>query len=400
MYGQAAAAFARACGAGQRFDCASVLSSRWGQLGPLPTATWGFIYFAFVALWLGIAGLPNRAGRRRHLPLVLVVLAGSAASVFYTWVMLTALPTLCPWCLVAHGLNAVLLVGTLVAWPRGPAEARPAGVAPDPPRPSGARIAVVLALSASWALACVASATAWYYYVAAGSARGAWLESANNVDYVVWRVHAGRRLDIPITPDDFFVGPAEAPHTLVAFLDFECPHCREFESGLASLLRRHPDRLRVVLKHYPMSRACSDQLPSSHDRHRFACDAARAAVAAQRTGTREQAWKYRQLLHANVAEFARRPYVALALAAGLDPQRFATALADPDTAARIADDVAMARSLEIDGSGAMFLDGRRLPTWQITTSDPQPRINEVETWRLWERLLGTPPETAARAASE
>jgi len=400
MYGQAGAAFARACGAGPRFDCASVLSSQWGQLGPLPTATWGFIYFAFVALWLGIAGLPNRAGRARHLPLVLLVIAGSAASLFYTWIMLTALPAMCPWCLVAHGLNAILLIGLLVTWPRGPAEARPAGVAPDPPRPSAARLAVVAALSMSWGLASIASAAAWYYYVAAGTARGAWLDATNNVDYVSWQVESGRRFDLPVASDDFIVGAENAPHLLVAFLDFECPHCREFEAGLAALLRRHPDRLRVALKHYPMSQACSNRLPPSHDRHRFACDAARAAVAAQRIGTREQAWKYRQLLYANVAEFARRPFVALAMTVGLDPQRFGGALADPHVASQIANDVSLARSLEVDGAGALFLDGRRLPTWRITTTDPQPRMNEVETWRLWDRLLRARPIAGTAPTAE
>lgn len=48
-------------------------------------------------------------------------------------------------------------------------------------------------------------------------------------------------------------GPQEAPSTVVEFADFQCPACRNFESGMRAMLRRHPDSIRVVFRHYPLS---------------------------------------------------------------------------------------------------------------------------------------------------
>ena len=113
--GRAAAVLSRACGSSERFDCGSVLASRWGRIGGLPTATWGFAYFAFFALWYIVAGLPNRRGRWRHLLPLLVALVGGAVSLNFTYVLLFRLPAMCSWCLAAHALNAVLIVGTILA---------------------------------------------------------------------------------------------------------------------------------------------------------------------------------------------------------------------------------------------------------------------------------------------
>lgn len=391
--GRAGAAFARACGSGPRFDCSTALASRWGRLGPFPTATWGLAYFSFFALWYGIAGLPNRAGRAWHVAPMGLAAVGGLASCYYLYVMFAVLPAACPWCIATHVLNFALLAGTLLAWPRG------AAVSGAIAEPSVGRVSVVAAIGSAWGLAIVATLTAWYYWAAAGAARGAYFEATNNVEYVVWRHGSAREMEVPVRADDVIAGSIGAPHALVVFTDFECPHCAEFEGSVAELLRRFPGRLRVVFKQYPMSRGCSDELPARHDVHRFACEAARAAEAARMTGSREQAWKYRQLLYRNVENFGVRPWVALAEQVGIDGKRFSEAMASPAVAARVAEDVALGRALEIDGSGAMFLDGRRLPTWRITTTELTPRTDEMATWRLWEQLVERGGAGAATTSS-
>lgn len=380
--GRAGAAFARACGSGPRFDCSSALSSRWGKIGPFPTATWGLAYFSFVALWYAIAGLPNRAGRRWHFVPLGAVCVGVVLSCYFLFVMFAVLPAACPWCIAAHALNFVLFAGTLLGWPRGESDGGEAA------RPNWRQAATVAAIGAAWLVAIVASLTAWYYWAALGAARGAYFEATNNVDYVVWRHGSARRMDVSVRGDDVIAGATRAPHTLVIFTDFECPHCAEIEGEAAKLLNRYPGRLQMVFKQYPMSRACSKELPARQDVHRFACEAARAAEAARATGTPQQAWKYRQLLFQNTENFAAGPWEALAAQVGIDPSKFAAAMASPATAARVAEDVRLGRALEIDGSGAMFLDGKRLPAWRISTTEQTPRTDEMETWRLWDRLVG------------
>lgn len=383
--GAASERFAQVCGA-LGGDCAGALSSPWAYVGPLPAALFGLAYFGFVSVWYGLAGLPNWAGRLRHLQLGAVVAAGAAGSGFYLWVMLTGRAPWCPLCSIAHVLNGFVLLGTIAAWPRRPAATSDnwTGL----PQPSFARIAGVMLLSVLLFGNGLAASSAWYYYQVAGHARGVLLEATNNADFIIWRHGQSSLIDFPLRPDDPAAGPARAPHTLVVFMDFQCPHCREFESFGNELIRSARGRLRIVFKHYPMSRACCEQLPSAQNIHPSACDAATAYEAARRLDPGERSWRYRDLLFRRQAEFASRPWARLAAEVGLDGAAFAAAMASGDLRERIAEDAQLGRRLELDGAGAMFLDGRRLYTYRVTTTDWPPRIDTAKTLAMWERLLG------------
>ncbi len=390
--GAAAALLQKVCAPGPGADCAAALSSRWAQIGPLPTAVWGFSYFSFFAFWYAAAGLPNYAGRFRHLIPVLAALVGAAVSLFLLFVLYVRLPARCHLCTLAHAANLLLVLGTVAAWPRRPT-ARTVGEPPvdRAPRPARGAVAAVLAISAAWTMAAGAAMAARYYYISLGLVRGAYLEAANNIDYVLWRTASSAPGDIPIRPDDPALGPPDAPHVLVVFMDFQCPHCRDFESYAPHLLDRAAGRLRIVFKHYPMWRACAPDLPPTHDTHPRACDAALAFEAARMAAdSTERLFAFRRALF-DPAVLASAPNLqAFAGRLGLDPARFAAGLADPAARSRIAEDVALARRLDVEGSGVMFLDGRRLPAWYISTTDPRPQIDELQTFRLWNRLLSGP----------
>lgn len=47
----------------------------------------------------------------------------------------------------------------------------------------------------------------------------------------------------------------------------------------------------------------------------------------------------------------------------------------------------MAREFGVDGTPALFLDGRELRPWCIWTDDPLPRIDVTATDDLWRFLL-------------
>lgn len=67
-------------------------------------------------------------------------------------------------------------------------------------------------------------------------------------------------------------GNSNAPVTIVAFADFECPGCRRFHSVVKQVKLDFPDAISFVHVHYPLSM------------HRFAIPAARAAECAKKEG--------------------------------------------------------------------------------------------------------------------
>ena len=55
-------------------------------------------------------------------------------------------------------------------------------------------------------------------------------------------------LQIPIYPDDPIIGSKNAPIMLIAFEDFGCGVCRTQSSIIDSLMRKYPDKIKIVWK--------------------------------------------------------------------------------------------------------------------------------------------------------
>ncbi len=90
---------------------------------------------------------------------------------------------------------------------------------------------------------------------------------------------------------------------------------------------------------------------------------------------------------------AERPYAEFAAAAGVDSIALNRAMADPATAARIAEDVALAARLGVNASGTVFFDGRRMAAWQIMDARDPSRADVAASLRLWEQLLASAPRS-------
>lgn len=134
--------------------------------------------------------------------------------------------------------------------------------------------------------------------------------------------------------------------TVIDFVDFECPYCRENHARLAPLLAEHRDRLRVVRKHVP--------LPM----HSHALSAARAACCGELLGKSDE-----------IAEalFAAAPDTLtpegcewLASSHGLPLQRFRDCVRDPATDARIRAEVAAFEATGARGLPTLWIGKQRL----------------------------------------
>ncbi|MCA9255311.1 MAG: hypothetical protein KDA33_06720, partial [Phycisphaerales bacterium] len=64
--------------------------------------------------------------------------------------------------------------------------------------------------------------------------------------------------------------------------------------------------------------------------------------------------------------------------------------------ARVKEDIELGHRLGVDGTPAIFLDGRRLSQWGLYTTDPPGRPDAKATLRLWSTLLGVSADTSAR----
>lgn len=138
-------------------------------------------------------------------------------------------------------------------------------------------------------------------------------------------------------------GAPDAKITLVEFSDFECPYCSRFAPTLDQVMAKYGDRVKLVFRHLPLQN------------HPLAPKAAEAAACAQDQG---KFWEMHDALFRNQSALAVDALKARAVELGLDAQVFATCLDSGAKTALVAADAADARKAGIEGTPALFVNGR------------------------------------------
>lgn len=141
------------------------------------------------------------------------------------------------------------------------------------------------------------------------------------------------------------IGSRDAPVTIVAFSDFQCPFCAEAKAEIDSILARDPGRVALVYRHFPIQ--------SIHP-HAFA-----AAVASECAGAQDRFRAYHDALYEAQAEIGRttwRQFAERAEVPALD--EFDRCVSEERFGDRVRRDMAEARALGIDGTPTFIYDGR------------------------------------------
>ena len=140
-------------------------------------------------------------------------------------------------------------------------------------------------------------------------------------------------------------GAADAPVTVVEFVDLECPHCREGSRQLDAVFDAHPGKVRIVFKSFALTA------------HPHAEAAARAAFAAGRQG---KFWEMERLLLEGQEHLEPRDIEGYARSLKLDMARWRVDMASPAVAQRVAGDRQLGDDLKLRGTPTFFVDGREL----------------------------------------
>lgn len=148
-------------------------------------------------------------------------------------------------------------------------------------------------------------------------------------------------------------GPAKAAVTIVEFSDMQCPHCAKAAPAIEQLLAQEPEA-HFVFQNFP--------LPA----HNWAEKAAGYVDCVGRASAggagNDAVWKFIQKTfeeQANITESnADEKLKAIATASGANADEIAACSAKPDTKARIEASLALGKSVGVNGTPALFINGR------------------------------------------
>lgn len=149
--------------------------------------------------------------------------------------------------------------------------------------------------------------------------------------------------DIPVG-NSSVRGNKNAPVTLVEFTDFQCPYCSRFHNVSQELLKAYPDKVKFVLKNYP--------LPF----HQEAKPAAKVVLAAKEQG---KYWEMVDAILSDNSALNAAKYQELAKKLGLNVDKFNKDLKANDAAYEkvLQDDMALATTVSVRGTPAFYLNG-------------------------------------------
>lgn len=146
-------------------------------------------------------------------------------------------------------------------------------------------------------------------------------------------------------PGSNTLGPIDAPITIVEFADFSCPFCRDSHESLKNIRDKYPDKVRIVYRDLPL-----------HE------NSILLALSARCAGEQEKFWQMHDLFYENQDRFdvsqteLRLIMPEIALALGLDNNKFQNCLTGEKYLSQIKQDVDDATFLNIEGTPTWFIN--------------------------------------------
>jgi protein-disulfide isomerase len=138
-----------------------------------------------------------------------------------------------------------------------------------------------------------------------------------------------------------FIGPKDAPITIVEYADFQCPFCRQSQATLKQVLQSYGEDVKLVFKQLPL------------EMHAEAFSAAQASFCA---GRQNSFWPYLDRLFTSqtLSDEALRKSAATV---GLDQAKFSACISSDESRAAVLKDMEEARRLGINSTPTYVING-------------------------------------------
>jgi protein-disulfide isomerase len=340
------------CDMSDTMSCGAVASSSFAQLLPgFPLSSFAggwylaLIFLGFMSLWTAD---PN--WRRDTLKLsFLMSLFSVVMSIVYLVIMMTVLKTYCLYCL---GIDAVNVLSLAVLWTLKPEKSELftdrskwktfAGVI------LGSLVVGIIGFKVTLDM------------------QG---PDEIQVSQLADRILSTPPVPVPVAANLPTQGADAAPITIVEFIDFQCPHCRNGASIMKALMGKFPGKVKVVLKNFPLDGQCNRLIKQSSAQgggHMAACEAAKVSICAHKEGkfvaVFEDLFDQQQFLKPGLP-------TEIAVKNGMDEAKVKSCITSPETEMMLSAGIEDGNTLGVQSTPTFFINGHKVegaypvPVW-------------------------------------
>jgi protein-disulfide isomerase/uncharacterized membrane protein len=346
------------CSLGRFADCDVVNASQYSELAGVPVAALGALFYGFL-LALGLLAGPKDKGFSAIQRVVLAFSTlGMAIDIFFFMsVQIFLLRSLCLLCTATFVIGLFHLYWVVRTnsrreesfWGSYRRQVRTGTWPKKNLVPFGRLAAIAICFLLFVGLLAVTPT-----YVKRNSAVYTAVDDSIEKFFLEWKQKPVRRMEVRDHNGTF--GNPRAKVQIVAFSDFECPHCRKAAFTLHTLLHPLKDRVHFVFKHFPLNAACNPML--QYQMHAHACKLARLAVCANEKG---KFWDFHDKVFLQVKEevFQRNwEEVTKELGGTFSPEEITKCLVTSKSQAAVAEDVTLGITTKIQGTPSIFINGK------------------------------------------
>lgn len=346
---------ASVCGIDDTSSCKKAADSALGKPFGVPLALIGFFYYGALAAvgMLLVFVLYDLALDT----LFWAALAGIAFDLFLLVYSVLILGSICRLCVITYCGTILIALGAWLLKKRGEKMIKPEKLSVSGKVAFSAVVVATLALG-------------FFFQVNAESREAPQAKSEmteeqkdlirkiNAEFYKQWKAGEIVAIDKPTTGAK---GGARPVLTITEFADALCPHCKSMGIVLNDFVKKYPEKVRVIFRHYPLDIQCNNAMKNKF--HIGACDLARAMECGEAQG---KFWPMHDGVFMGQDTFMREPVTdksieGVANQAGLQSASFMSCYRSNATLGKVKADIAQGNRIKITGTPTTIINDRRLP---------------------------------------
>ena len=323
------------CAISRTINCDTVSQSPFSILLGIPVPVWGIIGYAFFLLWMPFAWRRGMERRRIWTILLLLSLGFSLYSVILAVITTFHIHSYCIMCILSYGINFFLLYYLWLMRKRFACEGIIKALRQDLDFLGTKKVrtgSVFLPFMIAAGLTVLFFPNYWTFEPPAQSAA---IPTGTTEDGHPW------------------IG-AESPELVITeYADYLCFQCKKMHYYLRDLIAKHPDKIRLVHRHFPMDHEYNFIVKDP-----FHIGSGKMAILAVHAAAKGKFWQMNDVLFGVAGETHKVNIKDIATRTGLDYPELLSSTSDPKTLHQLKVDIWQGMKLRMTGTPSFLINGK------------------------------------------